>query len=114
MLGSDGTTVIAMRPVSPVTDKMDKHSLVNCDKIRSARSKLEMDTRTCVIKLGHLCQKLKHTTKRPTTKTSTKYHKNRSVMQRVEMDAHTRKPTQPYYNTQEAPHFVYVVTRPHK
>jgi len=47
MLGSNGTIVIAIKPVRPVTDKMDTHSLVSCDKIRSAGSKLEMDARTC-------------------------------------------------------------------
>jgi len=45
-LGSNGTIVIAIKPVRPVTVKMDTHSLMNCDKIRSAGSKLEMDTRT--------------------------------------------------------------------
>jgi hypothetical protein len=46
MLGSNGTIVIAIKPVSLVTVKMDTHSLMNCDKIRSAGSKLEMDTCT--------------------------------------------------------------------
>jgi len=112
MFGSNGTIVIAIKPVSPVTVKMDTHTLTNCDKIRSARSKLEMDTRT------HMYHKTRSLVSKAETHNNQPKHPQNiiksSVMPRVEMDAHTRKTTQTYYNTQEAPHFVCVLTRPHK
>ena len=63
MLGSNGTVVIAIKPVSPVTVKMDTHNLTKYHKNRSDGSKGETDTRTYAhisLKLGHLCQMLKH------------------------------------------------------